>query len=202
MKKTVLAIALLTTGLAGAAIAQAPAPGSDPMGDKTVTKAEAQAKAAEMFAKMDVNKDGKLDEADRGAHRAQMFDRLDANKDGNVSREEFATAHRGMADGDKAAGEHKMGEHKMGEHRMGKRGGGHMGGRMMMQMADANKDGAISREEFTAAHARMFDMADANKDGQLTAAEREAHHAQMRQKMGGKAAQHDHTAHAGHQTNK
>ena len=173
MKKTVLAIALLTTGLAGAAIAQAPAPGSDPMGDKTVTKAEAQAKAAEMFAKMDVNKDGKLDEADRGAHRAQMFDRLDANKDGNVSREEFATAHRGMADGDKAAGEHKMGEH-----RMGKRGGGHMGGRMMMQMADANKD------------------------GQLTAAERKAHHAQMRQKMGGKAAQHDHTAHAGHQTNK
>ena len=202
MKKTVLAIALLTTGLAGAAIAQATAPGSDPMGDKTVTKAEAQAKAAEMFAKMDVNKDGKLDQADRGAHRAQMFDRLDANKDGNVSREEFATAHRGMADGDKAAGEHKMGEHKMGEHRMGKRGGGHMGGRMMMQMADANKDGAISREEFTAAHARMFDMADANKDGQLTAAERKAHHAQMRQKMGGKAAQHDHTAHAGHQTNK
>lgn len=197
MKKTVLAIALLTTGLAGAAIAQAPAPGSDPMGDKTVTKAEAQAKAAEMFAKMDVNKDGKLDEADRGAHRAQMFDRLDANKDGNVSRDEFAVAHQRKAGDAKAAGEHKMGEH-----RMGKRGGGHMGGRMMMQMADANKDGAISREEFTAAHARMFDMADANKDGQLTAAERKAHHAQMRQKMGGKAAQHDHTAHAGHQTNK
>ena len=196
MKKTLIGLALLTTA-AGAAIAQVPPPGGDPMGDKTVTKAEAQAKAAEMFAKMDVNKDGKLDQADRGAHRAQMFDRLDANKDGNVSREEFATAHRGMADGDKAAGEHKMGEH-----RMGKRGGGHMGGRMMMQMADANKDGAISREEFTAAHIRMFDMADANKDGQLTAAERKAHHAQMRQKMGGKAPQHDHTAHAGHQTNK
>lgn len=197
MKKTVLAIALLTTGLAGAAIAQAPAPGADPMGDKTVTKAEAQAKAAEMFARMDVNKDGKLDEADRGAHRAQMFDRLDANKDGNVSRDEFAAAHQRKAGDAKPAGERKMGEH-----RMGKRGGGHMGGRMMMQMADTNKDGAISRDEMAAAHARMFDMADANKDGQLTAAERKAHHAQMRQKMGGKAAQHDHTAHAGHQTNK
>ena len=197
MKKTVLAIALLTTGLAGAAIAQAPAPGSDPMGDKTVTKAEAQAKAAEMFAKMDVNKDGKLDQADRAAHRTEMFGRLDANKDGNVSRDEFAAAHRGMGEGGKAAGEHRMGER-----RMGKRGGGHMGGRMMMQMADTNKDGAISREEMTAAHARMFDMADANKDGKLTPEERKAHHQQMRQNKGAKTPQHDHAGHAGHQTNK
>ena len=195
MKKTVLAIALLTTGLAGAAIAQAPAPGADPMGDKTVTKAEAQAKAAEMFAKMDVNKDGKLDQADRAAHRTEMFDRLDANKDGNVSREEFAAAHQRKAGDAKAAGERKTGEH-----RMGKRGGDHMGGRMMLQMADANKDGAVSRDEMTAAHARMFDMADANKDGQLTPAERKAHRAQMRQNMGGKAG--DHAGHAGHQTNK
>ncbi|MEN9926432.1 MAG: hypothetical protein RL268_2558 [Pseudomonadota bacterium] len=196
MKKTVLAIALLTTGLAGGAYAQTPARGGDPMGDKTVTKAEAQAKAAEMFAKMDVNKDGKLDQADRGAHRAQMFDRLDANKDGNVSRDEFAAAHQRKAGDAKPAGERKMGEH-----RMGKRGGGHMGGgRMMMQMADTNKDGAISRDEIAAAHARMFDMADANKDGQLTAAERKAHHDQMRQKMGDKAG--DHAGHAGHQTNK
>jgi len=195
MKKTVLAIALLTTGLAGGAYAQTPARGGDPMGDKTVTKAEAQAKAAEMFAKMDVNKDGKLDQADRGAHRAQMFDRLDANKDGTVSRDEFAAAHQRKAGDAKAAGERKTGEH-----RMGKRGGGHMGGRMMLQMADANKDGAVSRDEFVAAHARMFDMADTNKDGKLTAAERTAHRAQMRQNMGGKAG--DHAGHAGHQTHK
>lgn len=197
MKKTLIGLALLSTAAAGAAIAQVPAPGADPMGDKTVTKAEATAKAAEMFAKMDANKDGKLDQADRGAHRAQMFERLDANKDGNVSRDEFAAAHQRKAGDAKATGERKLGEH-----RMGKRGGHMGGGRTMLQMADANKDGAISRDEFQAAHARMFDMADANKDGQLTAAERKAHHQQMRQKMGGKAPQHDHTGHAGHQTNK
>ena len=44
MKKTMIGLALLTTAAAGAAIAQVPPPGGDPMGDKTVTKAEAQAK--------------------------------------------------------------------------------------------------------------------------------------------------------------
>lgn len=174
MKKTIAGLALLTTALAGAAIAQTPARGGDPMGDKTVTKAEAQAKAAEMFAKMDTNNDGKLDQADRAAHRAQMFDRMDANKDGSVSRDEFAAMHQRKG-GDAKAG---------GERRMGKRGGHMGGGKMMMRMADANKDGAVTRDEMTAAHARMFDMADTNKDGKLTPEERKAHHAQMRQQMG------------------
>ena len=187
MKKTLIGLALLTTAAAGVAIAQVPPPGGDPMGDKTVTKVEAQAKAAEMFAKMDTNNDGKLDQADRAAHRAQMFDRLDSNKDGTISRAEFAAAHSG-----------KEGDAKRpGERRMGKRGG-QMGGAMMTRMADANKDGAVNRDEFVAAHTRMFDMADANKDGKLTPEERKAHHAQMRQKMGGKRGGAGHADHAGH----
>ena len=188
MKKTIISLALLTTAVAGAAIAQAPMRGGDPMGDKTVTKADAQAKAAEMFAKMDTNKDGKVDQADRAAHRSQMFDRMDANKDGNVSRDEFAAAHQGK-DGD-AKGERK---HRMGKH------GGHKGGGMMMGMADANRDGTVTRDEITAAHARMFDMADTNKDGKLTPEERKAHHAQMRQKMGqnGQKRGGGHAGHAG-----
>lgn len=191
MKKTLIGLALLTTAAAGVAIAQVPPPGGDPMGDKTVTKVEAQAKAAEMFAKMDTNNDGKLDQADRAAHRGQMFDRLDTNKDGNVSREEFAAAHAGK-DGDaKGPGEHRMGER-----------GGMMGAMMMLRMADANKDGAVSRDEFLAAHARMFDMADANKDGKLTPEERKAHHAQMRQKMGAKRGGMDHFEHADHTASK
>ena len=190
MKKTLIGLALLTTAAAGVAIAQVPPPGGDPMGDKTVTKVEAQAKAAEMFAKMDTNNDGKLDQADRAAHRGQMFDRLDANKDGNVSRDEFAAAHAGK---DAAKGQ--------GDHRMGKRGE-MMGGMMMLRMADANKDGAVSRDEFLAAHARMFDMADANKDGKLTPEERTAHHTQMRQKMGAKRGGMDHSEHADHTASK
>lgn len=179
MKKTVLALALLTTGLAGVAQAQRP----DAMGDKTVTRAEAQAKAGEMFARMDANKDGKIDQADRGAKRGQMFDRLDANKDGAVSRDEFAAAQKAR-DGKSRDGQARDGQaRKSGEGRMGKHGGGKRG-QMMLRMADANKDGAISRDEFMAAHGKHFDMTDANKDGTITAAERKAQAAKMREMHG------------------
>ncbi len=47
-----------------------------------------------------------------------------------------------------------------------------------MADADANKDGVISREEFSTAHQaranKMFDAMDANKDGQIDADERKA----------------------------
>jgi Ca2+-binding EF-hand superfamily protein len=177
MKKMILALAFATTGLAGAAAAQPAGPGPDPMGDKTVTRAEAQAKAGEMFARMDANKDGKIDQADRGAKRAQMFDRLDANKDGSVSRDEFAAAQKAR-DGQ---------ARKPGEDRMGKRGDRHGGGKrgmMMLRMADANKDGTITRDEFMAAHGKHFDMTDANKDGKISPEERKAQMAKMREMRG------------------
>lgn len=190
MKKTILTIALLTAGLSGAAIAQGPAARPDPMGDKTVTKSEAQARAGEMFVKMDANKDGKLDQTDRAAHKAQMqgqmFDKLDANKDGSISRAEFSAAREQRQAG--AAGEGRKGRRGMHGGHGGKAGG------MMLKMADANKDDAVSRDEFLAAHSKMFDAADANKDGQLTAAERQAHHAKMREHMGKRGK----GAHAGH----
>jgi hypothetical protein len=70
--------------------------------------------------------------------------------------------------------------------RMGRHGGGM--GMMMMHMADANKDNAVSQAEFTAAALQRFDRADANKDGQVTKEERQAArtamHSQMRQRMG------------------
>lgn len=183
MKKTILTLALITTA-AGAAFAQAatqaPGPKADPLGDRTVTKAEFVAEHAKMFDKLDVNKDGKLDDADREAQRAQMqtamFDRLDTNKDGNISRAEFA-AGRPQHDAD---GPPKGERGERGER--GKRG--ERGGKMMLRMADTNKDGAISRDEFAAAHGKMFDLADANKDGKLTPAERKAQHDKMRDQMG------------------
>lgn len=180
MKKTIIGFSLLALCLTGAATAQNPASGPDPMGDKTVSKAEAQAKAGEMFAKLDTNKDGKLDQADRAAHKAQMqgqmFDKFDSNKDGTVSRTEFtATREQRQVE---APGKDRHG--RRGDH------GGQNGGGMMLKMADTNKDGAISRDEFLTAHAKMFDAADANKDGQLTTEERKAHHAAMRQHMGQK----------------
>ena len=74
---------------------------------EAMTRADVQTRAAEHFAKMDVNKDGKLDAADRAAHQAAMFDRLDGNKDGSVTRAEFAAARPGTGgerpDGDRMA---------------------------------------------------------------------------------------------------
>ena len=171
MKKTLIGLSALALGLAGAAYAQDGMPGGDPLGDKTVTKAEFQAKGAAMFDKMDANHDGKLDTADRAAHEGQMFDRADANHDGALSRDEFMAVHQRGPGGDGAAG---AGKHH------GGREGGH-GGMMMLKMADTNKDGAVSRDEFLAAHAQHFGMMDANHDGQVTQAERKA----AREKMGG-----------------
>lgn len=52
------------------------------------------------------------------------------------------------------------------------------GGRMMMR-ADANGDGAISRDEFVAQATRRFERLDLNRDGRIDQAERE----QIRQRM-------------------
>lgn len=52
-----------------------------------------------------------------------------------------------------------------------------------LEWADANKDGAVSRDEFAEAHKarseKMFDKLDANKDGKIDEAERNAGKAKM-----------------------
>lgn len=186
MKKLTLGLSAAGMALIGAAaLAQAgPMAGikMDPMGDKTVTKAEAQAMAGQMFDKMDANHDGKLDQADREAHRAErrakMFDMLDTDKNGSISRDEFNAAHKDGGHGGEGMG-HGMGHGGPGE------GMGHGGGMMMMaRRADTNNDGAVGKDEFLAAHAKHFDMADTNHDGKLTPEERKAAHQKMRAMMG------------------
>lgn len=190
MKKAIFGFSVAALALTGAAVAHAGSHGmksrADPMGDKTVTRAEAQAHAGEMFAKLDANKDGKLDKADRearhAAHKAEMFARLDANKDGSISKDEFAAARSGRGEGKHHEG---MGPGGKSRGEPGQRGHGKMRGMgmMMLGMADANKDGAVSKDEFTAAHAGHFDKVDTDKDGKITPAERKAAHAKLRGKM-------------------
>ena len=57
----------------------------------------------------------------------------------------------------------------------------------MITSWDKNGDGAVTRDEWTAAGrpAERFDIIDANKDGKITAAELEAAMAAMRQRNGG-----------------
>ena len=162
MKKSLIGLSALALGLglAGAAYAADDMPRGDPLGDKTVTKAEFQAKGA--------------------AHEGAMFDQLDSDHNGALSRAEFAAAHQRGPQGDGPAGKHMRHGGPNGDH------GGHMG-MMMMHMADTNKDGAITRVEFMAAHLKHFDMMDANHDGQLTQAERKAAREKMKAQgtMGG-----------------
>lgn len=174
MKKLTLGLTVAAIALAGTAYA-APGDGNRKMDrNAVVTSAEMQARAASRFDKLDVNHDGKLDQTDRAEMRAKRmkmrFERLDANRDGTLTMAEFAS-RPAMAEGrERGDGDMHRGH---GRRHMGMRGHG------MGRMADADKDGIITKAEFTAAAAQRFAHLDADKDGKVTPAERQA----MREKM-------------------
>jgi len=195
MKKTTLAATaavLLTASTALYATYPAFAePGRDPMGDATITWADAKAKADAMWTRLDVNKDGVLNQADREAKLAEMFDMIDANHDGSISKAEFMEHHKNMMDGPGWRGKGRDGA--PGDMPPPPPGAG-MGMMMgpgahmlheMAEKADTNHDGTITRAEFDAAAKARFDAADTNHDGKLTAAERRAAWMQMRKEHGG-----------------
>lgn len=172
MRKLTVALSTAALALSGAAFAQtAAAPARAPKPD--MTRAQAQAQAEAMFARMDANKDGTLNEADRAAMKTAMFDRVDTDKNGSISRAEMDAAHAKRGDGD---GKRRMGGHRMGGHH-GKMGGKMGAGTPMTRQAFV--DGALAR----------FDKADANRDGTVTQAERKAVRDTMRGQWKAKAAQ-------------
>ena len=66
---------------------------------------------------------------------------------------------------------------------------------MMLKMADTNKDGSVTRDEFVAASGQHFDKMDTNKDGKLTKEERKAAHTKMRGMRKGKGGPGGHAGH-------
>lgn len=183
-RKIALGLSLAVTALAGAAYAQTAL-----KGDGVTTRAEAQARAQEIFARMDANHDGKLDQADRAARRAARFDRIDADHNGQISRAEFdAMPQRGEGRGGPGGGPgmHRWGGpdgHPGGHMGGGPRGRGHGGGMMMGPMADANHDGTLTQAEFMTAAMQRFERTDANHDGTVTREERQAAFKAMRDEM-------------------
>ncbi len=169
---TVAALALTSAGAAYAAV-----------NDGTTTRAEAQTRASAMFARMDTNKDGKLDTADRAAHEAERFARLDTDKNGSISPAEMAARHARRPEGAGGSDGGKRGHRMGGRHGGGESMGGHGRGMMMMHRADTDNDQVVSQAEFTATALQHFDSADSNKDGTLTRAERQAVHQAMRAQM-------------------
>ena len=188
-------ITLLTLGAALIAVPVIAAPGApSAKDDVTVTRAEAQAQATQMFAKLDANKDGKIDAADRAAQHAERqakrFTAIDADGNGSISKAEWDKhgadrAAKRAERGDKRADAGARGEGKRdGMRGPGKRGGHHGMRGGMMGKADTNGDKAISQAEFQAAALARFDAADANKDGRVTPEERKAQRGEWRAKRG------------------
>ena len=182
MRKLTLALSAAALALTGAAIAQTAAPAAQtPQAARThgarpdMTRADAQARAEAMFARMDANKDGTLDQADRSARQAMGFDRMDTDRNGTISRAEYdatrAGGKEGCHSGNRMAG---------GKGHGGSGGMGHGGGHGKAGTADAART-PVTRQAFIDRALAMFDRADANRDGTVTQAERKAAHDTMRQ---------------------
>jgi Ca2+-binding EF-hand superfamily protein len=183
MKKLSLLFGTVAALIAAPVLA-APAPGgarANPDADNNgvLTRAEVEADVTTRFAKLDANKDGKVDEGDRAAHRKAkadaMFAAADTDRNGSISRAEFDAAGEARqakrAERRAAMAERRGGgDHGHGFH--GKRGG--RGGERLLAMVDSNGDKAVTAAEMRTAALARFDRIDANKDGQVTAEERAA----------------------------
>ncbi len=195
MKKLLIGAAALS--LATPAIAQvapsAPAPQAQrPVAAKAHSRADMQAHVAQMFARLDSDRDGFITKAEVGTATASMrtqagermrqrggagaaagaegdaFAQIDTNNDGSISRSEFE-AGRAQRKERVAQGEPRERGTKEGGgmHRMAMM----IGGRMF-ESADADKDGRVSLQEAQAGALAHFDKMDANRDGQITREER------------------------------
>jgi hypothetical protein len=208
MKRLIIAAALAGTTLAGIASAQSAAPAAAPARghramaldlnkDGIISRAEVTAAADARFAQLDANRDGKISASERpnkrGADKPDMtrdqlrqnalarFDRADGNKDGKIEQTE-RQAMRGKRGDRPGRGD---GPGRDGPSREGRHGGRHGGGMGALTMADANRDGVITRTEATAAAQTLFDRVDTNRDGRVDQAERQAARGAMKMRRGG-----------------
>jgi hypothetical protein len=168
----VSALILLSAGIA---IAQ---PNVDRPGrNADISRADLVSRLDARFARLDANGDGNLSAADREQAIEARFKRIDADGNGAITLAEMKAAEgkRGEAfaarDGGQVGGRHRGGRGH-GRHGFGP---GKMGG-----MADANRDGTVSKAEFQARALAGFDQADADHNGVLTAAERQQARGAMR----------------------
>ena len=191
MKKIILFGAAAAALIATPTLAQ-----QDRAGGAGVTRAQIQARVQQAFARVDVNRDGFVTQAEaqsvqgaasgerranRGERRAERresrdarFAQLDANRDGQISRAEFFAPRQGAERGERREiRADRRAERLERRAKRGNRGGmmARLTGRRFDRV-DANNDGRISLAEMTTLRLRAFDRADANRDGRLTREER------------------------------
>ena len=114
---------------------------------------------------LDADSDGNITKAEIDAHENAQFSEMDANNDGSISPAEMTSF------GDMKREEMRL---KMEAKRQ----------EFMLARLDTDKNGLISRAEFTSKPNPMFEKVDANGDGVIDEAERTAAREQMGDRMG------------------
>lgn len=144
---------------------------------------------ARLFEHADKNKDGKLTKDEVPEFMWTRLSNADADKDGSVTKSELEEHHKKMS----AAGEHGPGGHAFGGPGFGGRGpgagrpgfgrpgfggprfGGHPSAEFLLEHADKNKDGKLTKDELPERAWEHLSTADTDKDGAVSKAELEAH---------------------------
>ncbi len=121
--------------------------------DKPSADPAVERRVADVFARMDTNKDGKISKDEAKNFILQNFDRIDANKDGSIDKDELRKfVARTMAAGGPGGG----------------RGGFGAPAGPDFDALDKNADGRLTRDELKGTpYADKFDEIDTNKDGKI-----------------------------------
>jgi len=115
------------------------------------------------FDGMDANRDGRISAGEHAAAAKKMFRTMDANRDGKVTADEMDVAYAKVT-GRKAEESDMNGAEKI---RVVDRDGDgvltasehHAASKQMFRKMDADRDGYLSREEWTAGHAALMEKA-------------------------------------------
>jgi Ca2+-binding EF-hand superfamily protein len=152
-------LAVLVVGLfalSRPASAQKPAdkPAQKPADKPAADNPAVERRVADVFERMDTNKDGKISKEEAKNLILQNFDRIDADKDGFITKDEL---RRWVAQTMAAGGPGGFG-----------RGGFAAPAGPDFDALDKNADGRLTREELKGTpFEEKFDEIDANKDGKI-----------------------------------
>ena len=116
-------------------------------------------------ADYDLDKDGKVTQAEFKTARDQRYAATDANKDGGVDEAEYVAEYEARLDAQLAASTdtaERKAEEKVRQIRQA---------HVRFDVLDKDKDGRMSQAEFDASGARAFAEQDGDGDGIVTAAE-------------------------------
>lgn len=169
--KSLKLIVLMSTSclmLAGAA-AQAQGPGGHHRGERGGNPAM---RAAMMLRAADANGDNSITRAEVDDLQGEMFAWMDRNGDGFLDQADQSPVRQRLRAGREAEAGEDEGRERRG--RRGMRGRGGRGGEGPGRQFDADEDGRISRAEFLGGENRLFGMLDTDEDGVITPDELDA----------------------------